>query len=110
VLNIWGSWCAPCRKEAPALRDASKALAGKASFVGLDVRDNNADAQAFERRAGITYPSLVDPGDLILALNGAVTSQSPPVTLILDPQGRIAGRFVGPITKITLVDMVEDVT
>jgi thiol-disulfide isomerase/thioredoxin len=110
VLNVWGSWCPPCRQEAPALEAAAQALAGKVSFVGIDTRDDNGQALAFVRAKKITYPSLVDTGSLLLSLNGAVTSQSPPVTLILDSSGRIAARFVGPITKITLLDMVQDVT
>ena len=109
VLNIWGSWCPPCRKEAPALVAANTQLGDKAAFVGIDTRDDVASAQAYERAYKITYPSVVDHGDLLLALHGAVSVQSPPVTLVLDPQGRIAGRFIGPVTTLTLVDMVNDV-
>lgn len=110
VLNVWGSWCPPCRTEAPALQAAATELKDKAAFVGIDIRDNKANAQAYERRFKITYPSLFDDGDLLLALRGAVSSSSPPVTLILDDQGRVAARFVGPVTQRTLVGLVEDVT
>lgn len=109
VLNIWGSWCAPCRKEAPELQAAATALAGQASFVGIDTREDGvASGQAYQRNFKITYPSLVDTGTLLLALHGADSAQSPPVTLVLDSQGRIAGRFIGSVTKLTLVDMVQD--
>jgi thiol-disulfide isomerase/thioredoxin len=107
VLNIWGSWCSPCRTEAPALEAAATQLAGKASFVGIDTRDGVGQGQAFQRDHHITYPSVLDPGTLLLALRGAVSAQSPPVTLVLDQQGRIAGRFVGPVTTLTLVEMVN---
>jgi thiol-disulfide isomerase/thioredoxin len=110
VLNIWGSWCPPCRKEAPALQAAATELGTKASFVGIDTRDKDAQALAYERKFKITYPSLVDRGDMLLSLRGAVTSQSPPVTLVLDDKGRVAARFVGPVTQRTLVGMVSDVT
>jgi thiol-disulfide isomerase/thioredoxin len=109
VLNVWGSWCPPCRKEAPDLQAASVELKDKAAFVGIDTRDKDAQALAYERRFKITYPSLVDRGDLLLSLRGAVTSQSPPVTLVLDEKGRVAARFVGPVTRRTLVGMVSDV-
>ena len=110
VLNIWGSWCAPCRKEAPDLVTAASQLTGKATFVGIDTRDDVALAQAFQRRFKVTYPSLIDHGDLLLALRGSVPAQVPPVTLVLDEQGRIAARFVGPITTITLLDLIDDVS
>ena len=110
VLNVWGSWCAPCRTEAPELQAASTELAEKVAFVGIDTVDHKAEALAYERRFKITYPSFFDEGDLLLALRGAVASQAPPVTLILDAKGRIAARFLGPITRRTLVDAVADVT
>ncbi len=109
VMNVWGSWCGPCRTEAPDLEEASQELGEDANFVGIAFRDTRAGAKTHEKEYGITYPSLFDEGDLLLSLNGAVTSQSIPVTLILDSQGRIAGRYVGVVTKVTLMDMVEDI-
>jgi thiol-disulfide isomerase/thioredoxin len=111
VLNVWGSWCAPCRKEAPALVAADKELASKnVAFVGINTRDDSsAQAKAFEQTYGITYPSLVDDGgELLIALRGAVPPKAIPSTLILDPQGRIAARFNGAISQQTLVDLVTD--
>ena len=58
----------------------------------------------------MTYPSVVDPGTLLLNFQGAVSPQAIPTTLVLDPQGRVAARFTGPVDKLTLVDMVQDVT
>ncbi len=110
VLNVWGSWCPPCRKEAPDIQAAAVELEGKAEFIGIATRDEKDNALAYERKYKITYPSLMDQGDLLLALRGAVASQSPPVTLVLDDKGRVAARFVGPVTRRTLVGMVSDVT
>jgi thiol-disulfide isomerase/thioredoxin len=109
VLNVWGSWCPPCRKEAPALQAAAAQLRGKASFVGINTRDSEAGAQAYERRFKVSYPSLVDKGTLLLALRGAVSPQDIPSTLVLDRQGRVAARFSGPVTMLTVTGMVADV-
>ena len=112
VLNVWGSWCAPCRTEAPVLEAAKRKLTpDRASFVGIDTRDDDsAQALAFQRRYEISYPSLVDDGALLLALRGAVPPSSIPSTLVLDGQGRIAARISGPVPSVTtLVDLVADV-
>jgi thiol-disulfide isomerase/thioredoxin len=113
VLNVWGSWCAPCQQEAPALQAAAVALAGKGvKFLGINTRETGgtAAATAFERTYGITYPSLFDQGeDYLLALRGAVAANAIPSTVVLDPTGRIAARISGPTTKDTLVDLVDDV-
>jgi thiol-disulfide isomerase/thioredoxin len=113
VLNVWGSWCAPCQKEAPALEKASQVLAPQGvRFIGINTRENgNKDAAAaFERAYGITYPSLFDAGsDALLALRGAVSANAIPSTVVVDPQGRIAARISGATTADTLVDLVDDV-
>lgn len=113
VLNVWGSWCAPCQQEAPALQAASRQLAGKGvTFLGINTRETGGTpaARAFERSYGITYPSLFDQGaDYLLALRGAVAANAIPSTVVIDPQGRIAARISGPTTKDTLVDLVDDV-
>jgi thiol-disulfide isomerase/thioredoxin len=110
VLNVWGSWCSPCREEAPALQSAATQLAGSASFIGINTRDDVGQALAFDRRFKITYPSVVDRGTLLLALAGAVPPQAIPTTLVLDAKGRVAARFSGPVTRLTLVGMVQDVS
>jgi thiol-disulfide isomerase/thioredoxin len=113
VLNVWGSWCAPCQQEAPALQAASRQLASKGvRFLGINTRETGGApaASAFERTYGITYPSLFDQGaDYLLALRGAVAANAIPSTVVVDPQGRIAARISGPTTKETLVDLVDDV-
>lgn len=110
VVNVWGSWCPPCRKEAPDLQKASEKLGAKASFVGVNTRDEVSAAQAYERKFKVRYPSVVDSGSLLLAFKGAVTPTQIPTTLVLDAQGRIAARFSGPVTELSLVQAVEDVT
>ncbi len=111
VLNVWGSWCAPCVAEAPDLQKTWAGLqADKApvQFMGIDFREDPARGAAFAKKAGITYPSLSDEsGVAILALQGKAPTV--PTTLVLDPQGRIAARVNGPATASTLRGLVDDV-
>lgn len=111
VLNVWGSWCAPCRQEAPDLQQASVETTGKAQFLGINSRDTDpATAKAFVRAHSLTYPSIYDPnGSVLLSFAGELPLSTFPSTLILDAQGRIAVRISGPISKITLVDLIDDI-
>lgn len=111
VVNAWGSWCAPCRQEAADLQAASVATAGQAQFLGINSRDPDpAPAEAFVRAFEITYPSIYDAeGKVLLNYAGNLPLSTFPSTLIIDRQGRIAVRITGPISKITLVDLIEDV-
>lgn len=112
VLNVWGSWCGPCRKEAPALEAAAQRLSSDdVAFVGINTRDEDAaQALAFQRTFDVSYPSLVDGGGaLLLSLRGAVAPNAIPTTLVLDAEGRIAARITGATTETTLVDLVQSV-
>jgi thiol-disulfide isomerase/thioredoxin len=111
VLNVWGSWCAPCQKEAPELEAAYRQLQPKGvKFLGIDIRESGPQAaQAFQRTYGVTYPSLYDAtGDSLLALRGVASPNAIPSTLVVDGRGRIAARILGATTKTTLVELVDD--
>lgn len=109
VYNVWGSWCAPCRKEAPALAAAAKATAGTATFVGINTRDTGtAQALALVRETGTTYESVFDPDGRLLLLFPSLPPSAIPTTIVVDPQGRIAARILGETTQATLVGLVED--
>ena len=111
VVNVWGSWCAPCRAEAPALQRASEATRDRAQFLGITTRDNDpAQARAFVRAFGIGYPSIYDPdGKALLVFAGTLPPSAIPSTLIIDEQGRLAARVLGEISELTLVTMIDEV-
>lgn len=111
VLNVWASWCPPCQDEAAQLEKSWQGFSTSAKpvvFMGINTRDNPASGASTAKRWGISFPSLNDEsGVLILALQGKVTS--PPTTLVLDRQGRIAARVNGEVTATTLNGLVDDV-
>lgn len=99
VVNIWGSWCAPCRQEAPDLeRVAAETGYLGVRFVGIDVRDNPAQGRAFEESFGIGYPSLDDSDGALVPQFGRYLTPAVPTTYIFDAHGRIAAMFFGRIT------------
>jgi peroxiredoxin len=110
VVNVWGSWCAPCRREAPVLADASRRYAKRGvAFVGLLSRDKPATATAFARRFDVTYPSLQDSGGrLQLRFADSLPSQGIPTTWIIDRNGRVAVRVLAEVTKGTLDGLIDD--
>ncbi len=100
VLNFWGSWCTPCREEAPDLSAlAAHFTSSGVRFLGIDIRDSPPSAQAFMRDFRITYPSLNDPGDnLALNFRSTVPPAGIPTTLVISRQGRITARVIGQVT------------
>lgn len=113
LLNVWGSWCAPCRREAPDLARAwvTEQHKGDVQFLGLNTReDATAAAVAFERRFGITYPSLRDPdGQLQLTFRSTLPPKAIPSTLVLDRQGRVAARIIGVGSELTFTELIDQV-
>jgi thiol-disulfide isomerase/thioredoxin len=113
VVNVWGSWCPPCVAETPALQGAWAAYekAGKpVAFVGIDTMESPDTGLAFLKAKGVTYPSISDQasqGAPTLALQGKAPAT--PTTLVLDRQGRVAARVLGPITEVTLRTLVDAV-
>lgn len=108
VINVWGSWCTACRVEAPSFSEAAKKFASKdVQFLGIDDIDNDASAQAYDSRFGITYPSIADPNQsLVLDLKALLPSE-PPSTLIVDRNGKVAVSAIGGITEPELDQDVD---
>lgn len=109
VMNVWASWCAPCRAEAPELQEVWEEFEGRGvQFVGLDTRDSDAAALAFIETYGITYPNIIDTdGQLQLLFADTLPPQAIPSTLVIDAQGRVAARALGRVSASSLRALIE---
>ena len=108
VVNVWASWCSPCHAEAPTL----VALANKytdVAFIGILTRDNPANAEAFERRFKIPYPTVIDDS-ILLGFKGSLPANAIPTTVILDKSGYVAARISGVVTVASLSKLIEKVS
>jgi cytochrome c biogenesis protein CcmG, thiol:disulfide interchange protein DsbE len=100
VLNVFASWCAPCRTEAEELEQAWRAYQGQnVQFYGIAYKDATSKALAFLEEFGVTYPSAVDPGNRTARAYGVT---GVPETFIIDQQGSLVRHFLGPITQADL--------
>lgn len=104
VINFWYAACAPCRVEAPDLQDVHEEFEPQGvQFFGVNTRDTEETAEAFERNFGITYPSMEDrSGQVVMAMTDYVHPSAVPTTLVLDKQGRVAAKVVGIVEPSTL--------
>lgn len=111
VVNVWASWCAPCRSEAPSLERLSKAFADQGvSFIGLNTRDSDTSARSFVERFGITYPNVIDrDGVLQLGFRESLPPRAIPSTVVIDRSGRVAARVLGAVTESSLRGVIEAV-
>ena len=114
VVNVWGSWCPPCRSEADDLAVAAKELLARGVvFLGINTRDNSRDtALAFQRRHDVPYPSIFDPGgDTLTSFHRTLSPNAIPSTVVIDARGRVAASIIGEVTSArTLVDLVDEVS
>ena len=99
VINLWASWCAPCRDELPEYQAFAQKYAGKVDVLGVDWQETRAAAaRKLARDSGVTYPLVTDP-------DGRLRSQALPKLILLDADGRVAfQRYV----KISSMAQLED--
>jgi thiol-disulfide isomerase/thioredoxin len=109
VVNAWASWCAPCLTEMPILIKANRDYPD-VQFIGLNVQDDDLNARQFVEDLGINFDSIQDPEGAILATIPGVPPRALPSTIIIDDQGRIAARIIGPVEEQQLTEILDRLT
>jgi thiol-disulfide isomerase/thioredoxin len=105
IVNIWGSWCGPCREEMPGLQFVQEQTG--AAVLGIDVRDERQAASDFVRDRGVTFDSIYDPPGRVLARLSGYPRNTVPSTLVLDKQHRVAAVFLTAVRVPELMPLVQ---
>jgi cytochrome c biogenesis protein CcmG/thiol:disulfide interchange protein DsbE len=94
VINLWATWCAPCRRELPDFEQVHLELGDEVRFIGVNLGDRATDASRFIAEVGVTFDQYLDADG---TLNQQLGTATLPVTVITDNQGRIALLHSGPM-------------
>lgn len=105
VLNFWGSWCPPCRSEAPALAKVAAAQQGRVAFIGIDVRDRETDARKFLAEYGVPY---INVRDVDGAVEPLYDSLGIPFTVFISADGVIERTWIGPLDESRLLAFLDE--
>ena len=97
VLNLWASWCTPCREEAPRLQKGWERWGPRGvAYLGLNIQDLRGDARGFAQKFGITHPSVRDARRGVADSYGATGI---PETFFVDARGRVVGHVIGVVSE-----------
>ena len=109
VLNVWGSWCGPCRKEAKELQELYvKNKDSGVEFIGINIRDSRVSAEKFITNFGITYPNIFDrDGVKLLGFKDTLPANAIPSTVLVDKNGKVAARQLGPIERALIQGFIS---
>lgn len=104
VVNVWASWCGPCRREMPGVQQVFRQYGDEVRFLGVSTKDDPRAAAAFVEQLGVTYPQVIDQDGRLLRHLGA---PGLPVTVVLDVHGRVSTRHLGEMTAEQLRDAID---
>ena len=105
VVNVWASWCAPCRAEAPLLARAANRYRGKVTFLGVLSRDRPDAGLKFMRTYAIAYPSVLD---VTAEISAFLKVSGLPTTLVFDRNGSLVTRVFGGISEQRLAASIDE--
>ncbi len=105
VINVWASWCVPCRREMPDFQAVHVLLGDRVAFVGIDHQDARSSAIAFAHETGVTYPSGFDPQGTVAADYGLLGL---PTTVLVASDGRVVAEVKGALTREKLLKLIAD--
>jgi thiol-disulfide isomerase/thioredoxin len=108
VVNVWASWCSPCRAEEPTLSALAKKYVD-VQFVGILTRDNPVNAEAFTRTRKTPYPTLIDDS-ILIGFRKSLPANAIPTTVVLDKNGKVAARISGSVTVASLSELIDEVS
>ena len=106
VLNLWASWCAPCRQEAPALREAQAQFDsdGKGTVLGATFNDPVKKSRAFVKELKLTFPNARDVGTKLAREYG---TRNLPETFVIDREGRVVAISRGALDRAWLTEAIR---
>lgn len=112
LINVWGSWCAPCRTETPELETVYTEYRDRGvQFLGIDVRDNRDTARDFVTDRNVQYPSIFDPSlRSLITLGRNYPTSVVPTTMVLDRQHRVAAVYLMALLAEDLRPLLDRLT
>jgi thiol-disulfide isomerase/thioredoxin len=105
VVNVWASWCAPCKQEMPDFEAVHQELGDEVAFVGMNSSDERAAARRTAGATGVTYDLLFDPTASFVAATGVVAY---PSTVFVDPGGRVVAAQAGALSADELRTKLQE--
>ncbi len=105
VVNVWASWCSPCRAEIPTLIELSRQYP-EVQFMGILTRDNPVNAEALARRLDMPYPTFIDDS-LLIGFKSTLPANAIPSTVLIDKNGNVAARISGEVTLASLSKLIR---
>lgn len=111
VINIWGSWCPPCREEQPVLSKMATELKPQGvEFIGIAIREGAATSRAYTEANNVPYPSISDSGGkLLVGFTSSLPAVAVPTTYVIDREGRVATRLLDVATEATLGALITEI-